>query len=275
MKKIKVVFVAVLCLITLLAASLASAAEESKQTVLEAYGKLDAMKSYHMTMMMEMTMAVQGKDMKTIMNGEMDFQVQPFVCKNNMDISISVDGKELQKQPMLQYMEISEQKLNTYTYMDGKWQRLSMPGGDNFVRQYGDYIKAIKSASLISEDETTAVYEITEDSSYLKDVLKNSLESLGMSKLNISDDLIASLGDLTYTVKIDKTAGIIAGMDMELSELMAAIGNQMAAAMPAPASNTQELRDMFKNAKMQVHITMSQFDGIAPIIIPDEARGGK
>ncbi|MCE5285952.1 MAG: hypothetical protein LLG02_08930 [Pelosinus sp.] len=275
MRKVQRLSLAVMfCLVTMLACvNVAMAAEDnSRATVIAAYRKLAEVTSYHMTMTGNMSMSIEGKDFQAAMNSEMDILIRPLLCKNNMDMTFNANGKE-KHESIVQYVERSGKQILTYSYINGKWARQSLPGGEyNPARDFGDFVKAIKSAVLVSEDDNSAVYEVTADGRYLKDSMKRQMDSIGLKKMGMADGLVGALGDLTYTITIDKNAGTISGMDLDLSPFLVAIGDNMANQLPGPEEKKQELREMFSSMQMQMSFTLSQFDSIEPFTIPDEAR---
>jgi hypothetical protein len=226
-----------------------------------------------MSMTGSIALSAAGKDFAATTDSEMDIQVQPMLCKSNMDITIDADGKQVQ-QSVVQYMERTGKQIMTYSYVNGTWQRLAFPGGDyNPARQLGDFVKALKVVDLVSEDENSAVYEVTADGKYLKETIKKNLNSAGLSKMGLADMFSDFTGDFTYGITVDKNIGIICGMDMDLSPFVAALGSRMADQMTASQEKRQEMIDMFNNAQVKMSISLSGFDAVEPFTVPDEARG--
>jgi hypothetical protein len=275
MRKVQKLSLAViLCLGALFFSShIAMAAEENpRSTVIAAYYKLAELKSYHMTTTGLLSMAAEGKTIEVNINNESDIFIRPLLCKSNMDITMKADGK-VTNDSIVQYVERSGKRIFTYAYTKGKWERKSLPGGEyNPARDFGDFVKAIKSAQLVSEDDNYAVYEVTADGRYLKECFRRSMETIDISKKDIPDVLLGALGDLTYRLTIDKNAGTISGMDIDFSQFIADFGNRLTSQLPDSDGKKQELVDMFNSMQAQMSFSLSRFDSVEEFTIPDEAR---
>ena len=84
--------------------------------------------------------------------------------------------------------------------------------------------------------------------------------------------IFKDLGDFTYTITISKKDNIVSKMNMDLSNMMASIGVNIAEKQDIPEDKKQIIRDLFANMKMESSITLSQFNQVGPISIPPEAK---
>lgn len=263
----------VFCLLTMFAFSNIAAAEgeNAKDTVVQAFQKFDKVQSYHMAMTADVSMAAENTNIKAVVNGEMDVFAEPYLCKNDMDIAIVINGMQAHT-AMVQYMERSGKRLLSYTNIGGKWQRDSAPAGKSNAQNCEDYIKSIKSAALISEDQDFAVFEIVTDMKYIKDVVRKNMGTVSLKERKLFDALMSGSGDLTYILTIDKSSGNISKVTMDVSDFAASFASQIADYVPMPQVKKEEMIDMINSVKIQMTFTFSKFDDIEPFTIPEEAR---
>jgi hypothetical protein len=275
-KKLSVLIV--ICIMTLfvsgwVSGSSAMAAQaDPKETVVQAYQKLLSLKSYHMNMDTTNSMSVQGKFIYTVMNGDLDIQANPLLCKSNMNITIDIGSKEFNKK-LVQYIEESGDKIIVYSYMNNQWIKQSLPKGSyNPLSEYENYIKGIKSVTIKEDNADSTIFEVVAKGSYLKENIKQNLASMGMAKMELTDDFLKDLDDLTYSVTIDKNTGTISKMEIDLSDFMSKFGNNLVDSMQVPDQKKNIMKEMFSSMKIVMNITLSQFDSVEKFTIPQEVK---
>jgi hypothetical protein len=275
-KKLPVMIV--LCIMTLFvsgwvsSSSAAPAPADPKETVMQAYQKLLSLKSYHMNMDTINSMSVQGRYIYTVMNGDVDLQTTPLLSRSNMSITIDFDSKEINKKTV-QYIEESGDKIIVYSYTNNQWIKQSLPKGSyNPLSEYENYIKGIKSVTIKDDNVDSTVFEVVVKGSYLKENIKQSLASMGMAKMVLSDDFLKDIDDLTYSVTIDKNTGTISKMEIDLSDFMSKFGNNLVDSMPIPEQKKSIMKEMFSSMKIVMNITLSQFNSVEKFTIPQEVK---
>jgi tetratricopeptide (TPR) repeat protein len=279
--KIRVSIAVVFCLLVLFITSIASAEskDHAKEMVVMTQQKMALVKNYHVIMALDMAMAAQGKSMKSTINFDMDIFNKPLLAKNKMDILFSVSDNEklitnLQTHiTSLQYIEQSETQILVYTYADGKWHKQSSPIG-TFIqnKEYENFLKQVKIASIISESQNTVVIEANMDGKFLRETLQKNVGTLDLAKVNLTDELISSIGDVTYTITIDKNTMTLSSVDMDMSDFMQRFGAKLVEGSAIPDEKKEQLKEMFSNMQMRMHMTMTRYDEIEPFTIPDEAK---
>jgi hypothetical protein len=245
---------------------------DPKETVIKASQKLLGFKNYHMTLATTTSMAVQGKHVKSVVKSEFDVQVNPLLGKNNMDITTYADANII-TQKLVQYLEQSGDQLIVYSNADNQWFKQSIPlAGYNPLKQHENYIKAIKSATVKSEDAKATVFAVVADGSYMKEELKRNMALAGMQKIQLTDEFLKGLNDLTYEITIDKQTGTISRMEMDLSDFMSRFGTSLVETMQMPDDKKTMIREMFSSMKIVMNATFSQFNKVRKITIPQEAK---
>ncbi len=269
----------VFCMITLLISGwssrcyAAAVQTEAKETVAQAYQKLQNLKNYHITLDTANSLTAQGKAIHTVTKGEFDIQVNPLLCKSDLEITTNINSNQI-NQKIEQYIEDSGNRIILYSNAGNKWKRKFLPKGSyNPLRDYENYIKAIKSVTIKSEDADSTVFEVVADGNYLKEDVRRNLTALGMSKLKLSDDFLKeNMDDLSYQVTIAKKQGTISMIDIDQSNFIHQLGNHLAEAMPLQGDQKKIMKEMFNSMKMVMHMTLSQFDNVEPFTVPQEAR---
>lgn len=269
-----VVVVFILCVILLLSMYSIGACSpgngsDPKEVVLTANKNLQKLKSYHMTIKNHMEFSLQGKNINVLTNGECDLQVKPLIMKNVMVVSTNVPKQP--EQTVTQYIEQSENQLIIYSKNNEQWTKMVVPYY-NPLNEYENYFKGIVSVTLINETPDLAVYEVKESAEYLKENINRAFDSIGMQNAGMGKEIFKDLGDFTYTITISKKDNIVSKMNMDLSNMMASIGVNIAEKQDIPEDKKQIIRDLFANMKMESSITLSQFNQVGPISIPPEAK---
>lgn len=270
----------VLCIMTVFV-SVCSASDSApvtnsdpKEIVTAAYQKFLALKNYHMSVATEASLSFQGKSTNIITKGEWDIQAKPMVFKNNMNIIMDTASDTITKKTerkVEQYIEESGKQLIVYSKINDQWTRQILPYS-NLLNQYDNYFKAIVSVTPVNEDADSTVFEVVESASYLKENFDRVMASTGMQKVKLTDDLLKDLGDIKYTVTVDKKTATVSKIDMDLSEFVATIGNNLAESAKVPDNQKEIIRQVLTNMKVVTNIAFSRFGKVDKIIIPPEVK---
>lgn len=245
--------------------------DEYKALIVNAYEKMIKMQSYRMTMDITGSMTLFGKATEIIMTGECDTQVKPMLAKNVMKVTVS-DEANKKEQVITQYMEESKGQINVYSNNNGKWERMSMPHYDPLA-DYANFSKGINNVALVEENDEIFIFAVTVDGSYLKENIDKVMNSANMKKAMLPEDIFKNIGDITYKVTIDKKTSLISRTDMNLSELLAAIGNGFVEhENKLSDSEKAMIRELFSSMKFDVTMLFSKYNTIDKITIPNEVR---
>lgn len=252
-------------------ASFSPTKEDPKGTVTKAYQKLNSLDNYHMSMDISSSMTMQNQNVAMVMKGEMDVQKKPVRFKNTMSIVSELAGKKVE-QAIVQYMEESGDQFIIYSNINNQWMKQAVPkNGYNPLEEFNNYLQAITSATLKSEDANTSVFEVVASGSILREQIQKNLAAMGLQTVN-NADIFKDLGDFTYNVTVDKKTGTISKLDIDLSALLGKIGNNLAEAKDGPAEQKNSIKEAFANMKVKTSVVLSQFNSTADIVIPEEAK---
>ena len=171
MRKLKLLSMLALCLTVLLTSACSSnttaVSKDPKEAVTNACQKLNSLKNYHMSMVIESSLNVNGQPVKSTAKGEMKIQKSPLLCENIMEITADAPSKISQK--ITQYMEESGDQLIMYSNINNHWMKQILPKTTQSpAAQFEGYIKAITSVTQKSEDENSIVYEVVASGNELK-----------------------------------------------------------------------------------------------------------
>ena len=275
-KRMNAPFVAVLCAVILLISgwcpvNAAALQQDHKETVIQASQKLLNFANYRMTIDSTTLMTVQGKHVKSVVKGEYDVQVKPLLGKNTIDITTYVDSDQYTNK-IVQYIEENEDQIAIYSNMDKQWLRQSLPkAAYNPLNDYNSYIKAIKNVTIKNQDADATVFKVVASGTYMKEELKRSMALVGVGNIQLTDDFLKELSDLTYYLTIDRKTGTVTRVAMDSSDFMKQFGNSLVDTMQVPNDKKALLREMFNSMKTVTHISFSQFNKIGKITIPQDA----
>ncbi|HWR39434.1 MAG TPA: DUF6612 family protein [Patescibacteria group bacterium] len=252
-----------------------AAATDLKTLVTRSQSKMLALQNYHMTLQTTIASAVQGQDFRTLTTGEFDLQQKPLLVQGDLTVSVNFAGKAF-NQSVSQYMEESGNQLTVYSKVNETWTRQQMPFKYNPVQDYQDYIGAIKSLAVKSETDQQLVLEVVATGDAIKERLARSFDSMNAffpAGFKRPPDFFANIGDMAYTMTIDKKSGLVLEMNIDVSNLMSSVGVTLVESMETlPAEQKQVLAKIFTQMKMTTTISFSQFNTTDPVIIPEEAR---
>ncbi len=254
----------------------AAAALDDKAVVTEAYQKMRDFKSYHMTV--DTVMSLRGANVAVGSNvkGEIDILTKPMLAKTALDVVTNVEsaqGNKTTNQTMLQYVEETKSGVYLYTQVDKQWKKqLIKKGAYDPLEEYEKYSQGIERVEKVSEDENYATFNVVIKGSYMKDALARQMPSLGLEKMNLSAEMLNRVGDVAYLLTLEKKSGVVSALEMDLSSFIAELGNSIADTVDAPAEKKAELRELFGNVHMTVHVAFSRFDAVEKFSLPAELK---
>jgi len=277
MNRLKYFSILILVCITMLVVSVCSASKstaatdtDSKQMVIAAFEKLNTVKNYHMTMENNYTLTYQGEALNLGVKSEADAQTEPLLVKNNMVFTMESTWEKKEKRTM-QYVEENQGQIVAYSYLNNQWTKQVITQFSPLAA-YEDYFKAIKSVTLLKESAKTRVFAVVVESSYLSNELERMMNAVGMQKVKLPKGIFKDIGDLSYTVTIDKKTAAITKVNMDLSGLLVSVGNNIVESLELPDEKKMAISEMLATVKASATIIFSQINRVDGLQIPPEVK---
>lgn len=256
--------------------------------VVNALKKLDDLSSMHMdmTMLMDMSLqiAYQGMTMsmpiQMTMDYLMDVQKDPYMSKMDlkMDMNMPSYGQQ-QTNTALVYMDMTGDKPVGYSSTDGgaTWtfeteDMEKVQPQESIAVLKGNVKDFEKTGTDTVDGKAVTVYSGKLDGKYAQEIMATTgMEEL-LSELDVNDPTGGStaLGDILVTVYVDDETGYPVYYAMDMTDMMKDI---LAAAMKK-AMGMGDMEDMeftLDVPAIKVDCSLSQFDSVEPIVIPEAA----
>ena len=248
--------------------------------------KLQQVKSMHTNMEMNMGLVItlamgemkQSMPMDINMLYAMDVTYEPNVAR--ADVALS-SGDESMKGVI--YVVRDGENVITYTSDDEgvTWKKNVNPQENQLPQSPDETLNLFSGEGadlqLIGEEEVNGkpakVYTGTIDGKFLQDVLNSTAAAGELTEAvgaDMSEEALANLSDIQVTIKIDKESGLPVQYTIDMADamkelMMAAMVASMGGEMPEGMTFDIEISDML------IDMTLSDFDAIAPIEIPEAA----
>lgn len=250
--------------------STAAANEDPKKMVIAAFEKLNTVKNYHVTMENNYTLTYQGEALNLGVKSEADAQAEPLLVKNNMIFTMESTWEKKEKRTM-QYVEENEGQLVAYSYLNNQWTKQVITQFSPLAA-YEDCFKAIKSVTLLKENAKTRDFAVVVESSYMSNELERMMNAVGMQKVKLPKGIFKDIGDLSYTVTINKKTAAITKVNMDLSGLLVNAGENIVESLDLPDEKKMAISEMLATVKASATITFSQINGVDSLQIPPEVK---
>ena len=248
--------------------------------------KLQQVKSMHTNMEMNMGLVItlamgemkQSMPMDINMLYAMDVTYEPNVAR--ADVALS-SGDESMKGVI--YVVRDGENVITYTSDDEgvTWKKNVNPQENQLPQSPDETLNLFSGEGadlqLIGEEEVNGkpakVYTGTIDGKFLQDILNSTAAAGELTEAvgaDMSEEALANLSDIQVTIKIDKESGLLVQYTIDMADamkelMMAALVASMGGEMPEGMTFDIEISDML------IDMTLSDFDAIAPIEIPEAA----
>lgn len=250
--------------------STAEANTDSKKLVIAAFEKLNTVKNYHMTMENNYTLTYQGEALNLGVKSEADAQTEPLLVKNNMIFTMESTWEKKEKRTM-QYVEANQGQIVAYSHLNNQWTKQVITQFSPLAA-YEDYVKAIKSVTLLKENAKTRDFAVVVESSYMSNELERMMNAVGMQKVKLPKGIFKDIGDLSYTVTIDKKTAAITKVNMDLSGLLVNVGKNIVESLEMPDEKKTAISEMLSTVKASATITFSQINRVEGLQIPPEVK---
>ncbi|MCG8482167.1 MAG: hypothetical protein MJA31_02565 [Clostridia bacterium] len=203
-----------------------------------------------------------------------------FIKPLKMHMTMSMHMPQMEEsQNIEQYIVQEEETFSIYQNYEGQWYKNVMEGEGIEELMSVDpmesiqlFVKHIKSAEIVEEEKINDKDAVRIDVTVSFDMYKELMEtngSLDMSAMFGMDvfEMLGSMGDLTYSIWVEKESLNVVKYHMNLSEAM----NKMAEAMQEIEEVPQELIDVYQTSQMEMSVTLSNQNNVEDFEIPEEA----
>lgn len=250
--------------------STAAASKDPKQIVIAAFEKLNTVKTYHMTMENQYLLTYQGETLSLSVKSECDAQADPLLVQNNM--TFTMDSKwEKKEQQTIQYIEADQGKIIAYSFVNDQWTKQTLTEF-NPLAVYDDYFKAMKHVALLKETPETSDFTVVIESGFLSKEMERMMHALGLQKMKLPEGIFQDIGELTYTVTIDRRTEAITQVHMNLSGILRNLGKSIIESLDLPSEKKMVIGELLSTVKASAVISFSQMNQIEGLKVPAEVK---
>lgn len=282
MKKYLAILLAVLMALTLFACDKALSKDDSEPSkapvdpataLKEAYEKTQLVKSQHTDMNCDIFIVMRMPSYSTEQNMEISYNISTDMQKDpsliKMEGTLNAMGKTVD---YLYYGEEIDGTMLAYASLDGgkTWtpEATDISGIADQANSLNSWILNAESAELVGTEtvlgtETTVYTCQIPGSTFAQS--NNMLSTLGAG---IDASLIEDVKPVPATIWIDNETGLILRIRIDMVEYMRTIFERAMQEQMAEAGLSVDLDVQ----RASLDVTSSQFDSIAPIVIPEEAK---
>ena len=259
----------------LLAISLSACGDSFESAMARALSEMQDVESLHMDMVMgiDMSLSAEGQtiDLPISMDMSMDTINEPLTAHATMNMNVMQQPVGVEY-----YLEQSGENYQMYANMDGGWESMSMDetelGQFSAVDGVEFYLQCASAFEKVGEEEVRGATASRYDGEIPADMLAEALERSGaysmVEGLGVSEDSTEGLtSGMGLSIYLDNETGLPVRYDIDMTDLMREMMEATLAAVGAGDAMSWEI------GEASVSVTLSDFNGIDAIEIPDEARG--
>jgi len=257
-----------------------TAGKTPEKIVEESFDKLYQLESYNMDMLTKMKMALGQDTLDMSMSGKITAFQKPLKMKMVMETTVPGMTEKMQ---IDQYMVEQEQKVMLYQYINGKWQKLviddpatvemiSMDPRDNLKLFMDNLVKAeILGEEVVGEKNTVKINLVASSKIFDQLFEETAGNSLGIGDDFLNADILSKIGDMHYTIWVDKATLETVKGEMDLTDNMKNMGQALAEDPKTPA----ELKQVFQNMEMSMEYTVYNQNSAEDFTVPEEAKSAE
>lgn len=260
----------------LLAISLSACGDSFESAMARALSEMQDVESLHMDMVMslDMSLSAEGQtiDLPISMDMSMDTINEPLTAHATMNMNVMQQPVGVEY-----YLEQSGENYQMYANMDGGgWESMSMDetelGQFSAVDGVEFYLQCASAFEKVGEEEVNGATASRYDGEIPADMLAEALERSGaysmVEGLGVSEDSTEGLtSGMGLSIYLDNETGLPVRYDIDMTDLMREMMEATLAAVGAGDAMSWEI------GEASVSVTLSDFNGIDAIEIPDDARG--
>ena len=257
----------------LLAISLSACGDSFESAMARALSEMQDVESLHMDMVMgiDMSLSAEGQtiDLPISMDMSMDTINEPLTAHATMNMNVMQQPVGVEY-----YLEQSGENYQMYANMDGGWESMSMDetelGQFSAVDGVEFYLQCASAFEKVGEEEVRGATASRYDGEIPADMLAEAFERSGaysmVEGLGVSEDSTEGLtSGMGLSIYLDNETGLPVAYEIDMAALMDELMEKAFAAVD------MELDVAIDEA--YVYVTLSDFNGIDAIEIPDAARG--
>lgn len=254
-----------------------TAGKTAQEIVEETFDKLYDLNNYEMDLTTNVKMITDGETMDMSMSGQAVVFQNPMKMKMLLNAAIPGVEEEMQLE---QYMIQEEQVITMYQNINDQWfktviddpamaEMMQMDPKEN-LKLFMDNLVSVEitGQEKVGEKDTVKI-DLIASADIFDDVLQDVAgESLGLGSDLITSEFFSKIGDMKYTVWIDKATLDTVKCYMDLTENMKNLG----AALGEDSSTPEELTGIFENMEISLEYTIYNQNKAADFSIPEETK---
>jgi len=258
---------------------------QEKEYLKTVYSKMAAVDSAHFDILMQAVTPM----------GQIDFTIagegkaEPMAYKS--DIKISYRDLQNKENTMVvkQYIEQDKDQMTCYSFFNEKWIKQVVPYVDPLGQKPSAAAKAKMTQAMLElikdvkgQEETSAYKDlaITLDGaklgSFVQSVLQQgnhqNKELLAMQQEPMIQAALQNLGDMKYTLRVDKNTDLVTETKMDLTEPIRKSANAFLAVSAMKPEAKAGLKDFLAKSTLQVQVKYSQVNAVDKVEIPQAVR---
>ena len=226
-----------------------------------------------------------------LMNGEI--KMIPVGYKGDMKMQYR-DTKDREMAMVVQQYSLCEAPgiLSVYTKMNGQWMLQKMPytglpAQDAKVspeKAAREQLDMLKSCTIVSDTEDSREYLCRIDEKKMHEIADKVLQSQKESKdpvmvqnsaqqVAFFREVMDHMGELSYTMKVDKKTQLVTEMNMDLTTAMKNLSSVVGAHDPKMTeAKKKELQNFINQSTLKLQVKYLNHDEPADIVVPDEVK---
>jgi len=251
--------------------------KSAKQILEESLDKWYQAENYEIDLTSTIKMSASGETFDMSMSGKGIIFQKPLKTKIAMEMSIP--GLD-EKARIEQYMIEEDGKFVLYQYLDSQWQKMTfddpallemaqMDPRDNLELFLDNLIQAEIVGEEKIGDSDTVIINLTASADLYDEVLATiGGEDFGVSAELMTQDILSKMGDLNYTIWVDKHTLDTVKCSIDLSENIRNLGNAMSETEDFPA----EVKEAFASMEMAMEFRVLNINSAPDFTVPEEAK---
>lgn len=240
----------------------------------KAQEKLTQVRSFRYDMDMDIRMTVDDTSISVKTVCRADCVANPLILKMDINLDISEVGSV----DYIIYAAQTEDGYTAYTKMYDDWIKEEL-GGLGELEQYDArsnmdaFLSGFTSVTEAGSEEVSGIkttrYDCVVSGETIDEIIESSGAYTQLSLLGIGDEqakeMLSGLGEVPYSIWIDAKRALPVRYELDMSGIMGSLMDKML------KDNSDFFPDISLD-KMTISVTMSDFDEIGSIEIPDEAN---
>lgn len=226
-----------------------------------------------------------------LMNGEV--KMTPFGYKGDMKMQYR-DMKDKEMAMVVQQYSLCETPgiLSVYTKMNGEWMLQKMPYAGLSAQDVKispekaaqEQMAMLKSCTLVSDTADSREYLCRMDEKKIHEIVdkvfQNQKEIKDPELVKNSEqqakfirEVMSNMGELSYTMKVDKKTQFVTEMNMDLTGWMKNLSSVVASHEPKMTeAKKKELQDFISKSTLKLQVKYLNHEEPADIVVPDEVK---